>query len=63
MNTTEAKLDRIIQLLEQIAGQRNTTALPSSDARSFLDGLRGMSVEEMRAANRERNRRLKEAAQ
>lgn len=61
---TVAQGNRIIQLLEQIAASQGRPPFPPppSDTRAFLDSLRGMSTEEIVAATRERNRRLKEAA-
>ena len=59
--TANEKLDRIIALLEQIAGQRTAPPPSPDNARAFLDGLRGKTIDEIRAANRERNKRLRTA--
>lgn len=48
----------ILDRLARMEAERNAP----TDTRAFLDGLRGKTIDEIRAANRERNRRLKEAA-
>lgn len=50
-----SKLDRIIGAYFPDEKQ--------AESRAFLDSLKGMTVEEMVKANRERNKRLKEARQ
>lgn len=51
----ERKLDRLVAMFAPDGRQL--------DERAFLDSLAGMSVAEMVAANRERNRRIKEQRQ
>lgn len=56
-----ARLDRIEAKLDRLMA----TVYPDErqlEARAFLDSLAGLSVDEIRARNRERNRRLREQA-
>ena len=52
LDRLESKLDRLLAAIYPDERQL--------EARAFLDSLAGLSVDEIRARNRERNRRLKE---
>ena len=51
LDRLESKLDRLLAAIYPDERQM--------EARAFLDSLEGLSVDEIRARNRERNRRLK----
>lgn len=60
---TEAQADRIIALLEQLVRQGDPAQRRIlEEADEFVASLKGKTPAEMRALNKARNRRLKEAA-